>query len=58
MKRTEVEHVQMGMAVVVQTDIDALVSAGRMGQRREHKVHLGATESAHVVIESNGFATK
>lgn len=58
MQRTEVEHVQMWMAVVVQTDVDALVSAGRMGQGGEHEVHLGATESAYVVVESNGFAAE
>lgn len=58
MQRTEVEHVKVGMAVIVQTEIDALVSASRMRQGREHEVHLHATKSTYVVVESNGIAAE
>lgn len=48
----------MGATVFVQTDIDALVGAGCMGQRSEHKVHLRTAQSADVVVEPYGIAAE
>ncbi|SJN43711.1 hypothetical protein FM104_12865 [Microbacterium esteraromaticum] len=58
MQRAEIEDVQMGATVLVQTDIDALVGAGCMGQRSEYKVHLGTAQSTDVVVEPYGIAAE